>query len=954
MGSLYGSIINHSPRSLFDISRVVSTASSLQGSFGEDDGVPLYGYALVYYGEEGEGLYSENLARDNQKWEAAEGHLINFNKTVWQKRPKYAFQSGTIIEMSQYFAVARLDSVLPYLNSTQLKGYENKVVYQRLNAIPLEIMQDIDYQDLGYENISKESASGMIAFDEEQMDIFNTTYPAVELNKSYINLYEATKDISNIEDNKYILIDYSIKKDINTYNLGEDFIMIPVGQYNFGLYQYFLEEPISDNNLQNIVLSEEDIEEGIIEKYKLHNLWWAEIDENTYQPINWPPQLRENVVISGYAYEPNKFYIFDKNTETYKIDERQDFDLSSVYYIKPKVYDYEMIYDFYDHENSIDYLIKENQQIDQLHFGNNDSELNINYHLTIFKKVTDYNENGEVINQYLTPVSNNRLKMQNESTELVTSSISEDSLEKVNLDNYRADQFSEIYDNLIANSRETTAIKNFSDLDSLAFQREIEKNISRADANIIIARENLIATQEKIKADTDILLVNQQNILNLSNDIDNQNEIIQTNINAITTNQEDRIKILENIENSNKKITDNSDIITTNTTEVTKTLNNLQSAINNLNNFTTGIEDSIQTEIKLIEDNNNTINEAIIEIKNIISNSIPAQLRSINSNKETLLEEIESISNSLKDYSSLLSQANTNISTAVTNGNNSINILTSTIQNINTNLSTINSSVSTIKGLNTTATNYATLLSNECTKITTAKNNINSEITNLNTINTNLNNIKNLKTILDPKYTYSSEIPTALENISNKIQEFLNTISNLITGKINPSISIIQTSAKTTIPNLLENITSQIGLIQTYHNNLKTYNEKIIESNNIIFTESNNIAIQKDNLNTLYINLNNYKIVIQNSKNLIADYNTNIQEIENENMNITRDIQIYLQININQTEFLNAMTDEYALYVQMLEWYRWEFLPAIIKLNTNDIYPALYTYNTRTLEYPTK
>ena len=220
MKSLYGTIINHSPRSLFDIQHIYPNAQMMHNSVHEDN-VPLYGYVLVYYGEPTEALYTSNLNTDQIY--GAEEISIDYNKTVWQKRPDYQNNGAP-----HYFSIARLNSVLPYTQEAALKGYKNQVVFQRLNAFPLQGEIGYYYQDFGtdaanYEVIHFDNKA-MKTFNENEFtdevrNKFNEQWPAITPKITYTSLYAANQDIDNSEivDGDYILISYSDAEDEEIY-----------------------------------------------------------------------------------------------------------------------------------------------------------------------------------------------------------------------------------------------------------------------------------------------------------------------------------------------------------------------------------------------------------------------------------------------------------------------------------------------------------------------------------------------------------------------------------------------------------------------------------------------------------------------------------------------------------------------------------------------------------------
>ena len=129
MKSLYGTIVNHSPRSIFDIVKIYPNVVSMQADKHNEE-IPVNAYVLIDYvqsnnpedytqnnGLNNAGLYNTNFNIDNQ--DKPEDLIVDYNQTVWQKR--YSDSSKKDFE---YFALARLHSILPYIKSTELKGYE--------------------------------------------------------------------------------------------------------------------------------------------------------------------------------------------------------------------------------------------------------------------------------------------------------------------------------------------------------------------------------------------------------------------------------------------------------------------------------------------------------------------------------------------------------------------------------------------------------------------------------------------------------------------------------------------------------------------------------------------------------------------------------------------------------------------------------------------------------------
>lgn len=774
MKSLYGTIINHSPRSLFDIQHIYPNAQMMHNSTGTD-GVPVYGYVLVYYGEPTEELYVHNLSTD-QVYGSNEVS-VDYNKTVWQKRPDY-INGGT----SRYFSIARLNSVLPYTQEVALKGYENQIVFQRLNAFPLQGEIGYYYNDFGTTSTEYE----VIHFDNEAMEEFNTKWPSITPVAKYSNLYAANEDINNTSINigDYILISYS--------------------------------------------------------------------------------------------------------------DDEKDY------------YNNETVQEYIDKEHSEDYIT--NQLIDQNYYGNNDELLYILHHQMIFQK---QEINGEL--KYILS-SNNRLKLEKIIDEGIVLTEGTDS------------SYSFAYDMSSDNSRN--------------LQEKMEFEISRTETIMAIARENIEITQSIIKTATDDMLINSENILEQKELLDEEQKNIQNNVDLIK-----QYKIDTEIELSGM----NEDV-----ENIAKKIESVNSALKDLKDNTYS---SFLTISNNIEKNNNEISNELINtitpnLDNIVNES--NRINELVDNLNTFIQSTVGDANSkLKEYQTALNDANIKITSAInntdnaiTNLNTNIDSLTDASYNITISNNTIDTNVTALNALTTVDTigTYTAEIAIETAAITEQLNILSTLETNLQSISNNiLTPIKNLTVITDPTYTdfNTSTIPSDIKSCSDIIQSYItNNIKDCINNKINIYI--------TNIINLIESMNNQLITLNSIHSDLITLNNDIKVLNDSILDHKNTLS------NYLTERLQVYYIAIETSKNKSLEYSNNIKNLEDTNIELTKKIQIYLQVNIEQSELLNIITDEYALYFGMWNWYGYVFLPSIKTITIEDVPSILKYYNTDTLEYPTK
>ena len=147
---------------------------------------------------------------------------------------------------------------------------------------------------------------------------------------------------------------------------------------------------------------------------------------------------------------------------------------------------------------------------------------------------------------------------------------------------------------------------------------------------------------------------------------------------------------------------------------------------------------------------------------------------------------------------------------------------------------------------------------------------------------------------------------------------------------------------------LIVNMNIQLTSLNSIYSTLITLNDDINQLNESISQHRETLS------NYLTERLQIYYTDIENSKNQSLIHSDNIKKLEEENIELTVKIQIYLQINIAQNELLNTVTDEYALYFGMWNWYGYVFLPSIKTITIEDLPNVMKFYNTNTLEYPTK
>lgn len=237
MGSLYGNIISHIPRSQFEISKIYQSRVDMETNI-VDDNVAQYQYVLVKYGEPG-AEYSGNLAKDQDAYgnvNNGKDYVVNYDQTVWQKQ----FDNND--NKYYYRAIDRIHSILP--------------TFQDMSARNLVVEGD---NSLEYEGFGIEYLYGYYySYDQESADIFNERYKDSEIqievdengtwngeqvkNKIEIKIEELS---INIDDKKQILNDQSSDIDNNQVVLDEYYNNI-IEQYN-NLFSTYSALVIPDN-----------------------------------------------------------------------------------------------------------------------------------------------------------------------------------------------------------------------------------------------------------------------------------------------------------------------------------------------------------------------------------------------------------------------------------------------------------------------------------------------------------------------------------------------------------------------------------------------------------------------------------------------------------------------------------------------------------------------------------
>ena len=555
-------------------------------------------------------------------------------------------------------------------------------------------------------------------------------------------------------------------------------------------------------------------------------------------------------------------------------------------------------------ENSDDYAkeYEANKLIDWTNYGNEDEQLNIDYHHMIFQRQDD---------KYILS-SKNRIKLEK---------IVDEGIELPN-----EPSFAQAYDMSTDNSRN--------------LQEKIELEISRTETVMATTRENIVVTQSTIKNATDEILINSNDILEQKELLDIEQEKIQTNVDLIKQYQTDAATELSGIDED--------------VGNITKKIEDINS---NLKNLKDNIYSSLLDISNNIQENNNNIsneitNTLIPNFDNIVNET--NEINELVDNLNTFIQTTVGDANSkLNDYQIALNSANEKITSAIDNANNAITNLNTNIDsltdssyNITISNNAINTSVTALEALTTIDTigTYTAEITAETAGIAEQLNTLSVIGTNLQSISDNaLTSIKSLTTIDNPTYSdfNTSTIPDDIKLHSDAIKGYvLDNIQDCVTNKINLYIDNIN--------DLIVNMNIQLTSLNSIYSTLITLNDDINQLNESISQHRETLS------NYLTERLQIYYTDIENSKNQSLIHSDNIKKLEEENIELTGKIQIYLQINIAQNELLNTVTDEYALYFGMWNWYGYVFLPSIKTITIEDLPNVMKFYNTNTLEYPTK
>lgn len=270
MSSLYGNIISHIPRSQFEISKIYQSRLDMEANI-LNDGIALYQYVLVKYGEPGEG-YSSNLQKDQNEYGQVNGgrdYIVNYDQTVWQK------QYSNIENKYYYRAIDRLHSILP--------------TFQDMSARSLIIEGD---NSLSYEAFGTAYLYGYYSsYDQESADVFNKRYPESEIqiqvdengiwNKEQVqtSIENKIEELNSEIDAKNEIINIQSTNIDNNQSILNNYYENVVEQYNNLVSTYSnLTIPNNsniinniNNNITNINSNLESIEEKQSALYELYN-----------------------------------------------------------------------------------------------------------------------------------------------------------------------------------------------------------------------------------------------------------------------------------------------------------------------------------------------------------------------------------------------------------------------------------------------------------------------------------------------------------------------------------------------------------------------------------------------------------------------------------------------------------------------------------------------------------
>ena len=216
MGSFYGNIITHIPRTNFQISHTYPNAWMLkQQSIVDADNVALYNYVLVDYNhpntsytdKETIGLYQFNNLQDQNAY-GNEKLIINYDQTVWQK---VLNAEG----VPYYKTICRINSILPSYPAQTHFQPKSLIEFQRLNNAPIiKEYTPISTEEFGITNCEIDS----IKLDKNAVEFFNKRNS--EVAGENIEIFEITMDETHPSMSVYTTHEYEeqIKTKIEELN----------------------------------------------------------------------------------------------------------------------------------------------------------------------------------------------------------------------------------------------------------------------------------------------------------------------------------------------------------------------------------------------------------------------------------------------------------------------------------------------------------------------------------------------------------------------------------------------------------------------------------------------------------------------------------------------------------------------------------------------------------------
>ena len=833
MKSLYGTIINHSPRSIFDISKTYPNVFSMfadQGKGGAD--VPPNGYILIDYtqnsenAEDKQGVYNTNFGIDNREI-APDGITVDYHQTVWQKR----YSVGDVYD---YYAIARLHSVLPLLNTTELKGTNNNVVFQRNNAFPLQgEITELRYKDFGTRrDLFQVNVDGSythyefkeaINFDENAMKVFNTAYPSVDFTKADENKFTLTT--FNIDELNSSLADY--------FCTFEDSLIFP----NFyTAYQNINEETIPENGY--III---DYTKKIDEDFEYE----ATMDKYT--------QEYENIILNEDSIEFKQY--------------------------RQRRYN-------------------RSQEIDTQQYGLAGTECNLNYHGIIFQKQlinaqfkfipVDINRlqlNPTTASSDVLPAYSDIGNVNSDKVRTVTYNIS-----SVNSKQFQKDIESEM---LRAEASSLIAQHNLNQIQEFIEDKtsKILKNSADLSANMnsIIEENTNIQTNigliEKYESDVSKAL---STINNSTNNITDYVENIDDAINSIKNTE------CANITNKINNISTQKSNISNNITEVRNNISSIKTNLNDIKTNHTNLSTTLTETINAVNTKLDEYQTCLVEANSHINTAI-SQATTASNNLDTYASSLSSATTSISTATSNITSAVNSINSAtninnVKNYTSTISTNVSTISTQVTNLNAINLSsivsgaLSSIKNLSTVAdpTHVDQVVPS------TLLENIESERAAILNIITN-----NIESCLTNIENYCTNITNDITSINNSLTSLNTKLSEISTtnNQINDNNTIIIKQTKVLESELIK-LQSYRAAIQNSKNEIEKYNNENIRLNNDNINLTNEInrsmLVYEDQLNIFNVTNNEYILYInmwQWYQNIFLPYIFNLT-IDTKNLNI--------------------------------------------------------------------